>query len=96
MNIAAHAVWISLIVAPLAFAQNACPSQRVASPTEISTPDFGHEVATNGTQWFVSSTDANTLCPGPVVSCSTGAVFVYDNVAGQLELVQTIVPPDAE
>ncbi|MEQ8844869.1 MAG: GC-type dockerin domain-anchored protein, partial [Phycisphaerales bacterium] len=42
------------------------------------------------------STDANTLCPGPVVSCSTGAVFVYDNVAGQLELVQTIVPPDAE
>jgi hypothetical protein len=73
-----------------------CEPQRVISPPSIGTPDFGHAVATDGTQWFVASSDANTLCSGPAISCSTGAVFVYDEIDGRLELAQTIVPPDAE
>lgn len=73
-----------------------CEPQRVVSPATVGTTDFGLAVTTNGEQWFVGSSQAMTLCSGSPLSCSTGAVFVYDEVDGQLVHTQTIVPPDVE
>ncbi len=38
--------------------------------------------------------NARTLCSGSAFQCATGAVFIYQEFDGRLELVQTLVPPD--
>jgi hypothetical protein len=80
------------------FAQSAdtCEAQRLVSPPEAPTSSFGQRVASNGEYWFVSESQARTLCGGSAFECATGAVFVYDEFDGRLELVQTLVPPDVD
>ncbi len=81
-----------------AFAQPAdtCEPQRLISPPAIPTSSFGRDIVTNGEYWFVSDGAARTLCGGSALECGTGAVFVYREFDGQLELVQTVVPPDVQ
>ncbi|OAB63775.1 hypothetical protein AY599_01260 [Leptolyngbya valderiana BDU 20041] len=71
-----------------------CEPQRLVSPPPISASSYGGDIATNGEYWFVSDRSAGTLCGGPPLECGTGAVFVYRELGGVLELVQTIVPSD--
>ncbi len=90
------AALLALGAGGVAFAQlgDTCEAQRLVSPPAVGTDDFGLDVETNGFQWFVGSPDARTLCAGSALSCSSGAVFVYSDIAGQLVHTQTIVPPD--
>jgi hypothetical protein len=68
--------------------------QRLEPPGPTPPEKFGSNVVTDGRFWFVADVAARTLCSGSTLSCSTGAVHVYELVSDRLEYTQTIVPPD--
>ncbi|MCW5757570.1 MAG: hypothetical protein KIT54_10075 [Phycisphaeraceae bacterium] len=79
----------------LAQASDVCEAQRVLAPPDVPTVSFNATAITNGRHWFLSASQASTLCPGAPISCATGAVFVYELDGNeQLVHVQTIVPHD--
>lgn len=77
-----------------ASAQEPCEPQRLTSPLGALALNYGYDVATNGTHWFVSDDNARTPCA--TGTCQTGAVHVYELVDDRLVLTQTIVPHDAQ
>ena len=79
----------------LAQGSDVCEPQRVVAPPDVPTVSLNATAITNGRHWFLSASQASTLCPGEPLSCATGAVFVYElDGNDQLVHVQTIVPHD--
>ncbi|UYV13324.1 MAG: hypothetical protein NCW75_03325 [Phycisphaera sp.] len=83
------AVTCAAILATFASADEGCEPQRVVSPPVTHTTGFGGSAATNGRFWFVSDAQARIGC------CTTGAVYVYEDIEGRLVHTQTLVPHDA-
>jgi len=92
---AALAATAALLPPPAAWAQVDCPSERIVSPDGVPGGSFGSGVRLHNGQLFVKDAQARTRCPGSPLSCSTGAVHVFERREGAWEPVQTIVPPDA-
>lgn len=96
-SIAAYAAAVAVGMETWAIAQSSdpCEAQRLLAPTLFNPHKFGGACATNGEHWVIGDTQAKTLCSGPPISCSTGAIHVYASDDDRLVHVQTIVPADA-